>query len=51
MAIARLLADGDLRKRLGAGGRQRVLDRFTWRAAAQATAAIYDEVRSARRGC
>jgi glycosyltransferase involved in cell wall biosynthesis len=27
---ARLLQDGDLRRRLGAAGRQRVLERFTW---------------------
>jgi glycosyltransferase involved in cell wall biosynthesis len=29
-AYARLLRDGDLRGRMGAAGRQRVLERFTW---------------------
>ena len=31
-AILRVLGDADLRARIGAAGRDRVLDRFTWRA-------------------
>ncbi|MDX6356149.1 MAG: hypothetical protein QOF98_3052, partial [Streptomyces sp.] len=40
-ALDRLLGDADLRRRLGAAGRARVLDRFTWTRAAQATAELY----------
>jgi glycosyltransferase involved in cell wall biosynthesis len=40
-AIGRLLDDGDLRRRLGAAGRQRVLGRFTWPVTAAGTAAEY----------
>lgn len=40
-AIARLLDDERLRDRAGEAGRARVLDRFTWRCAAEATAAEY----------
>lgn len=42
--LDRLLADGDLRARLGACGRARVLERFTWESAARATAEHYREV-------
>ncbi|GHJ37950.1 glycosyltransferase family 4 protein [Streptomyces sp. TS71-3] len=42
-ALGRLLADGELRARLGAAGRARVLDRFTWARAAQGTAERYRE--------
>ncbi|MFE4666754.1 glycosyltransferase family 4 protein [Streptomyces sp. NPDC056716] len=41
--LLRLLADPDLRTRLGAAGRERVLARFTWARAAQGTAARYRE--------
>ncbi|MCL4291968.1 MAG: glycosyltransferase family 4 protein [Acidimicrobiia bacterium] len=34
-ALLRLLGDPDLRARIGAAGRERVLDRFTWRATAE----------------
>ena len=34
-AISRLLADGDARRRFGEAGRRRVLERFTWDAAAR----------------
>jgi glycosyltransferase involved in cell wall biosynthesis len=44
VAIARLLDAPDLRDRLGAAGRERVLRRFTWRAAATATAEVYRSV-------
>jgi MMP alpha-(1->4)-mannosyltransferase len=40
-AIGRALADPDLRARLGAAGRARVVDRFTWRAAAARTVEVY----------
>ncbi|MER5945361.1 glycosyltransferase family 4 protein [Streptomyces sp. NPDC001904] len=41
--LSRLLADPELRRRLGAAGRARVLDRFTWARAAQGTAELYRE--------
>ncbi|WP_031069399.1 glycosyltransferase family 4 protein [Streptomyces sp. NRRL S-118] len=49
-ALGRLLsADGaELRARLGAAGRVRVLDRFTWARAAEGTAALYREAIAAR---
>jgi glycosyltransferase involved in cell wall biosynthesis len=40
-AIARALDDPALRGRLGAAGRRRVVENFTWRVAAQRTAGIY----------
>ena len=40
-AIRGLLADAALRRRIGAAARRRVLDRFTWRATAEATVAQY----------
>ena len=40
-AIGRLLDDAALRERVGRRGRARVLERFTWRSAAEATAAEY----------
>ncbi|MGP3925428.1 glycosyltransferase family 4 protein [Streptomyces sp. 8N616] len=42
-ALGRLLGDPDLRRRLGAAGRDRVLRRFTWRQAAIGTAERYRE--------
>jgi glycosyltransferase involved in cell wall biosynthesis len=39
--IIDLLGDDALRARLGEGGRARVLDRFTWRRTAEATAEHY----------
>jgi len=51
-AIGRLLDDADLRRRLGAAGRERVLGRFTWQVTAAGTAAEYrallDDVASTR---
>ncbi|WP_087928323.1 glycosyltransferase family 4 protein [Streptomyces albireticuli] len=41
--LTRLLGDADLRRRLGAAGRERVLARFTWRQAAIGTADHYRE--------
>jgi glycosyltransferase involved in cell wall biosynthesis len=40
-AIGRLLDDAELRRRLGAAGRERVLGRFTWPVCAAGTAAQY----------
>jgi glycosyltransferase involved in cell wall biosynthesis len=51
-AIGRLLDDAELRRRLGAAGRKRVLGRFTWQVTAAGTAAQYrallDDVASTR---
>ena len=41
-AIARLLDDPALRARLGAAGRERVINRFTWQVTAAGTAACYE---------
>jgi glycosyltransferase involved in cell wall biosynthesis len=41
VAIGRLLDDDELRSRLGAAGRERVLGRFTWQVTAAGTAAQY----------
>lgn len=43
-AMGRMLNDAELRARLGAAGRARVLTRFTWQATARATAAEYAEL-------
>jgi glycosyltransferase involved in cell wall biosynthesis len=40
-ALGRLLSDPELRRRLGAAGRERVLARFTWRQAALGTVERY----------
>jgi glycosyltransferase involved in cell wall biosynthesis len=40
-AIVLMLADDALRARLGTAGRERVLRRFTWRAAAERTVECY----------
>lgn len=42
-ALSRVLGDPELRVRLGAAGRARVLDRFTWARAAEGTVAHYRE--------
>ncbi|MEA2434631.1 MAG: hypothetical protein QOG54_2088 [Actinomycetota bacterium] len=47
-ALRRLFDDPALRGRLGRAGRERVLQRFTWRAAAEATVEVY---RRAIAGC
>jgi glycosyltransferase involved in cell wall biosynthesis len=49
--IGTLLDDARMRRRMGAAGRRRVQERYTWRAVARATAACYAEAvsRSARR--
>ena len=43
-AIVRGLDDAELRARIGAAGRQRVLDRWTWKRCAQLTVEQYREV-------
>ena len=43
-AIEELLDDPQRREAMGRAGRQRVLDTFSWRAVASATAAAYEEV-------
>ncbi|NDZ55945.1 glycosyltransferase family 4 protein, partial [Streptomyces anulatus] len=43
-----LLADPELRARLGAAGRERVLARFTWARAAAGTAELYRQAIIAR---
>jgi glycosyltransferase involved in cell wall biosynthesis len=48
-AMAALLDDPERRARMGAAGRQRVEEVFSWRAAAVATAAAYEEVIAAKR--
>jgi glycosyltransferase involved in cell wall biosynthesis len=40
-AVGRLLDDPELAARIGAGGRARVVERFTWRAVAEATVRWY----------
>lgn len=44
VAVLGLLADPERRAALGRAGRQRVVDRYSWRAAAEATAGHYREV-------
>ncbi len=43
-AIRQLLDDPELRARLGARGRERVMERFTWQVTARGTAACYDAI-------
>jgi len=43
-AVAELLDDPDRRLAMGRAGRRRVLERFSWRAVAEATAAAYERV-------
>jgi glycosyltransferase involved in cell wall biosynthesis len=47
-AISRLLDDAELRARLGANGRARVMQRFTWEVTARGTAACYDAILAGR---
>ena len=47
-ALLALLDDPDRRARMGAAGRRRVQERFSWRAVAVATVAAYDEVVGSR---
>ncbi len=42
-ALERLLEDSELRRRLGAAGRERIVERFAWPAVTDATLAAYEE--------
>ena len=42
--------DPERRARMGKAGRERVLEKFSWRAVAEATAAAYEEVVSKTEG-
>ena len=48
-AIRTLWRDDALRARLGAAGRQRIVDTFNWRKAAEETVAVYEEVMPLKR--
>ena len=48
-AIGSLLVDDELCARIGGGGRERVLDRYTWTSAARRTAEVYRERIAARK--
>jgi glycosyltransferase involved in cell wall biosynthesis len=48
-ALAALLDDPERRKQMGAAGRRRALERFSWRAVAEATAASYNRAIEAAR--
>jgi glycosyltransferase involved in cell wall biosynthesis len=50
-ALERLLADRELRERLGAAGRARVRDHFSWDAVTDATLDAYEEAGRRQRGC
>ena len=50
-ALGRALDDSALRERLGAAGRARVVERFSWRRTAELTEAQYYEVIEGRRPC
>jgi glycosyltransferase involved in cell wall biosynthesis len=43
-AIKRLLADPDLRKRMGRAARERIINHFTWDEAAKKLEAVYQKV-------
>jgi glycosyltransferase involved in cell wall biosynthesis len=43
-ALQRLLSDPELRRRMGAAGRERVREQFSWAAVTAATTAAYEEV-------
>jgi len=48
-AIRMMWNDAALRQRLGAAGRRRIVEAFSWRKAAEETLAVYEEVVPARR--
>ena len=43
-AIRMMWNDPDLRRKLGEGGRKRILEKFNWRKAAEETLAVYEEI-------
>jgi starch synthase len=48
-AINRMMADADLRRRMGVAGRQRAVERFSWGAIAEQTVELYRSLVAARR--
>jgi glycosyltransferase involved in cell wall biosynthesis len=48
-ALGRLLDDADRRARMGRAGRERALARFSWRAVAESTVAVYEQAIEERR--
>jgi len=44
VALRRILADEQLCRTMGAAGRKRVMDNFSWQEAARQTAAVYEEL-------
>jgi MMP alpha-(1->4)-mannosyltransferase len=50
LALQAMLDDPERRARMGRAGRERVLEKFSWRAVAEATAAAYEEVVSKTQG-
>ncbi|MBO1767266.1 glycosyltransferase family 4 protein [Allobranchiibius sp. GilTou38] len=48
-ALADVFAAPDRRSRMGAAGRARAVSTYSWRAVAEATADVYEQVRAARR--
>ncbi len=46
-ALRRLLDDQELRRRLGAAGRERVREQFSWQRTTDLTVAVYEDVRRA----
>ncbi|MEA1959601.1 MAG: glycosyltransferase family 4 protein [Chloroflexota bacterium] len=48
-AIGRLIGDIEMRKRLGSGGRQRILERFTWEQCARKCVEVYEGVIAAQK--
>jgi glycosyltransferase involved in cell wall biosynthesis len=49
-ALERLLADADLRRRMGAAARERIRDHFAWEAVTGATVALYERAAAPRAG-
>ena len=48
-ALDTLLADGDLRARLGRAARSRMVEKFRWERAARELVQVYEEARDAYR--
>jgi glycosyltransferase involved in cell wall biosynthesis len=47
-ALEQLLADGDLRRRLGAAGRERIREHFSWERFARETIRVYEDALSSK---
>jgi glycosyltransferase involved in cell wall biosynthesis len=48
-AIRTMWQNDDLRARLGAAGRERIIEKFNWRKAAEETLAVYEEIMPLKR--